>query len=150
MPHVSPRCPAGLSASGECCPVVPVKEEETPLFLPERAIAAPTARPISAKKPYFKKRNPLGSRELAALRASLASPLAAFQAALPATLPALGATRAPALAPSLVLFAPALAALLFLLAIHYLHLRGVGFERPDTPNGRLGNRVMKARSLRHP
>ena len=136
LPHVSPRCPAGLPASGECCPVVPVKEEEdAPPFLLERAIAVPTARPMSAKKPYFKKRNPLGSWELAALRTSLACPLPAFHAVLPVTLPTFGATRAPNLA-------PAFGALLFLLAIRYLHIRGVTLEKPDTLKGPFGNRVV--------
>src|SRR5215212_3705635 len=119
LPHVSPRWPAGLPASGECWPVVPVNEDEAPP-LPERETRAPMARPARAKNPYLRKRSPLGSRELAAWRTSLAWPLPSFHAVFPAALPTLGATRAPAIAPTLAPFR-------FLLAIHYLHIGGAGF-----------------------
>src|SRR5829696_4900908 len=96
-------------------------------------MAAPTARPSRAKNPYLRYRDIFGSCELIACRISLASALPSFQAAFPAVLPATGATLAPA-------FAPALAALLFLRAIHYLHLRGVGLsEQRDTPKSPFGN-----------
>ena len=78
-------------------------------FLLWREIRAPTARPARAKKPYLTNRASFGSRELMALRASLASALPSFQAVFPATLPAFGATLAP-------IFAPSLAPFLFLLA----------------------------------
>ena len=72
-PQVSPRCPAGLPGSGLWCPVVPVNEEEAPSsLLAERATRDPMANPISAKKPYFRKRLLAGSLELTALLASLA------------------------------------------------------------------------------
>src|SRR5215203_3498038 len=92
------------------------------------------ASPIRMKNPYLRYRVFFGSCELIARRISLASALPSFQAAFPAVLPATGATLALA-------FAPALAALRFLRAIHYLHLRGVGFSKQrDTPKGPFGNR----------
>src|SRR5215217_2470411 len=96
-------------------------------------MAAPMASPSMMKNPYLSHLTFLGSFELIARRTSLASPLPSFHAAFPAALPATGATLAPA-------FAPALAALLLLRAIHYLHLRGVGFSKQrDTPNNPIGN-----------
>jgi hypothetical protein len=83
-------------------------------------MAAPTASPSRAKNPYLRYRDFFGSCELIARRINLASALPSFHAAFPAVLPATGASLAPA-------FAPTLAALLFLRAIHYLHLGGVGF-----------------------
>src|SRR5215212_7408406 len=92
-------------------------------------MAAPMASPSMMKNPYLSHLTFLGSFELIARRTNLASPLPSFHAALPAT----GATLAPA-------FAPALAALLLLRAIHYLHLRGVGLSKQrDTPKGPFGN-----------
>jgi hypothetical protein len=96
-------------------------------------MAAPTARPSRAKNPYLRYRDIFGSCELIARRISLASALPSFHAAFPAVLPATGATLAPA-------FTPPLAALLFLRAIHYLHLRGVGFSKQrDTPKSPFEN-----------
>src|SRR5919107_503230 len=96
-------------------------------------MAAPMASPIRMKDPYLRYRVFFDSCELIARRISLASALPSFQAAFPAVLPATGATLAPA-------FAPALAAFLFLRAIHYLHLRGVGFSKQrDTPISPFGN-----------
>src|SRR5918999_1937482 len=96
-------------------------------------MAAPMASPIRVKNPYLRYRVFFGSRELIARRISLASALPSFQAVFPAVLPATGATLAPA-------FAPNLAAFLLLRAIHYLHLRGVGFSKQrDTPKGAFGN-----------
>src|SRR5918997_5895695 len=97
-------------------------------------MAAPMASPIRVKIVYFRYRDFFDSCALIARRMSLASALPSFHAAFPAVLPATGATLAPA-------FAPALAALRFLRAIHYLHLRGVGFSKQrDTPIGPFGNR----------
>src|ERR671911_633493 len=96
-------------------------------------MAAPMASPIRMKNPYLRYLVFFGSCELIARRISLASALPSFQAAFPAVLPATGATLAPTLA-------PALAAFLFLRAIHYLHLRGVGFSKQrDTPKCPCGN-----------
>src|SRR5688572_22902958 len=96
-------------------------------------MAAPMANPIRVKNPYLRYRDFFDSCALIARRISLASALPSFQAAFPAVLPATGATLAPA-------FAPALAAFFFLRAMHYLHLRGVGFSKQrDTPKGPFGN-----------
>src|SRR5829696_3126333 len=96
-------------------------------------MAAPMASPIRMQSPYLRYRDFFGSCELIARRISLASALPSFHAAFPAVLLAAGATRAPT-------FAPALVALLFLRAIRYLHLRGVGFSKQrDTLKGPFGN-----------
>jgi hypothetical protein len=96
-------------------------------------MAAPTASPSRTKNPYLRYRDFLGSCALIARRINLASALPSFHAAFPAVLPTTGATLAPA-------FTPPLAALLFLRAIHYLHLRGVGFSKQrDTPKSPFGN-----------
>src|SRR5215211_852005 len=100
-------------------------------------MAAPMASPSMMKNPYLSHRTFLGSCELIARRTSLASPLPSFHAAFPTVLPAAGATLAPTFAPPL---APALAALLLLRAIHYLHLREVGFSKQrDTRKSPFGN-----------
>src|SRR5688500_18777373 len=92
-------------------------------------MAAPTASPIRVKIPYLRYRDFFDSWALIARRINLASALPSFHAAFPAVLPAMGAT-----------LAPALAALLLLRAIHYLHLRGVGFSKQrDTPKSPFGN-----------
>src|SRR5688500_18362454 len=92
-------------------------------------MAAPTASPSRTKNPYLRYRDFFGSCALIARRINLASALPSFHAVLPAT----GATLAPA-------FRPPLAALLFLRAIHYLHLREVGFSKQrDTPKSPFGN-----------
>jgi hypothetical protein len=52
--------------------VVPVKDDEESVSPLERESSAPTARPARAKRPYFRNREPAGSFELTAARASLA------------------------------------------------------------------------------
>jgi hypothetical protein len=99
----------------------------------ERAMAAPMVSPIRVKIAYLRYRDFFDSCALIARRISLASAFPSFHAAFPAVLPATGATLAPA-------FAPNFAAFLLLRAIHYLHLRGVGFSKQrDTPKGAFGN-----------
>src|SRR5215216_4093415 len=108
-------------------------------------MAAPMASPSRTKNPYLRYRDFFGSCELIARRISLASPLPSFHAAFPAVLPATGATLRPTLAPALT---PVLAALLFLLAIRYLHLRDVVFPKQrDTPKCPFGNSGGEAASV---
>src|ERR687889_1270088 len=96
-------------------------------------MAAPMVSPIRVNIAYLRYRDFFDSCALIARRISLASALPSFHAAFPAVLPATGATLAPA-------FALALAAFLFLRAIHYLHLRGVDFSKQrDTPKSPFGN-----------
>src|SRR5919107_5404568 len=96
-------------------------------------MAAPMVSPIRVNIAYLRYRDFFDSCALIARRISLASALPSFHAAFPAVLPATGAILFPA-------FAPALAALRFLRAIHYLHLRKVGCSKQrDTRKCSLGN-----------
>src|SRR5215203_983618 len=96
-------------------------------------MAAPMASPSRTKNPYLRYRDFFGSCELIARRISLASALPSFHAAFPAVLPATGATLAPA-------FTPPSAPVLFLRAIHYLHILGVGCSKQrDTTKSPFGH-----------